>query len=153
MDDICRVYALSWKTAYRGMIPDDYLDALSETKWTSHLSKDSDRLLLAIDHDKIVGVSTYSAARDSAMAGWGEIISLYLLPSYYRKGIGTKLLKAAIKELTDIGYRQLYLWVLEDNRSARSFYEQNGFIFSGDRQADQIGGKTVYELRYICCIK
>ncbi|MFB0920937.1 MAG: GNAT family N-acetyltransferase [Oscillospiraceae bacterium] len=149
IDEISRIYALSWKTAYRGLIPDDYLDSISETRWSPLLRTESNRLLLALEDGKPVGASTYCEAREEKMKGWGEIISLYLLPSHYRKGIGSKLFSAAIAALTDEGYSEIYLWVLEGNQAARAFYERNGFICSGDINADNIGGAAVNELRYI----
>lgn len=153
ISEVSRVYELSWKKAYRGILPDDYLDALSETKWSSHLLRDADRLLLAKEGETIIGVSTYSPARDPSKTGWGEIISIYLLPSHYRRGIGTELLKAAVKELTTMGYKRIYLWVLEENIPARKFYEFNGFSDSGGFRTDTIGGRTVRELRYVYTIK
>ena len=30
---ISRIYALSWKTAYRNIVPQKYLDELSEDRW------------------------------------------------------------------------------------------------------------------------
>ena len=31
--DISRIYARSWKSAYRGIVPQEYLDALPEDRW------------------------------------------------------------------------------------------------------------------------
>ena len=149
VDDISRIYALSWKKAYRGIIPDDYLNSLSETRWSQRLKKDSDTLFLAVEDGILIGGSTYSPARDKAMEGWGEIISLYLLPSHYHKGIGTELFKTVIGELNRLGFEKIYLWVLEENHSARAFYESKGFTFNGDINIDDIGGKTVKEIRYV----
>ncbi|PKM73295.1 MAG: N-acetyltransferase [Firmicutes bacterium HGW-Firmicutes-16] len=149
IDEISSIYALSWKTAYRGIIPDDFLDAISETRWSPLLKAESNRLLLAIEDGKPVGVSTYCEARDEALKGWGEIISLYLIPSHYRKGIGSKLFSEVVDVLAEEGYSDIYLWVLEDNSAARAFYEKNGFMCSGDINPDNIGGRAVNELRYI----
>ena len=139
IDEISRIYALSWKKAYRGIIPDDYLNALSETRWSQRLKKDSESLFLAVEDGKLVGGSTYSPARDKALEGQGELISLYLLPSHYHKGIGTELFKAVINELNRMGFDKIYLWVLEENHSARAFYEKNGFTANGDINIDDIG--------------
>jgi len=150
--EISRIYALSWKTAYRGMIPDDYLDEISETRWSPVLRRDAKRLLLAAENARVVGAATYDAARDPKMSGCGEIISLYLLPSHYRKGIGTELFAAVVNALREAGFACIYLWVLEDNAPARAFYEKNGFFFNGDVNADNIGGRAVNEVRYVRCL-
>lgn len=149
LNDVSRVYAQSWKTAYRGIVPQDYLDDIQDNRWSSYLRNDVGRLLLATDGAQIVGAATYHAARDSDYAGWGEIISLYVLPAYYRRGLGTGLISAAIDALHTAGYANVYLWVLEDNTSARKFYEKKGFHFSGDILIAEIGGKSLRECRYV----
>ena len=153
IDAISRIYALSWKKAYRGIIPDDYLDSIPETRWSARLLPKPDRIVLAVLDEEIVGVSTFETARDEAMDGWGEVISLYLLPSHYGEGIGTKLFKAVINELVLEGYSNIYLWVLEKNTGARNFYEKNGFVFNGDVNADNIGGRAVNEVKYVLNLK
>lgn len=57
-DEISRIYALSWKTAYRGLIPDVFLDDISETRWSPLLEAKSNHMLLALEDGKPVGVST-----------------------------------------------------------------------------------------------
>jgi len=106
-------------------------------------------LWVVSDGKRIIGASTYALARDEKYSGWGEIISIYLLPEYFHQGIGTKLLRASMDELFTLGYSNFYLWVLEDNRSARRFYEKNGFRFNGDTMQSVIGGKPLSEIRYI----
>lgn len=149
LDDISRVYAQSWKTAYKGIVPQDYLDAIVDNRWSPYLKYDLARLILAVDGDQIMGSTTYRAARDEAYDGWGEIISLYLLPAYYRRGVGTKLFQTAVDALRAEGYANIYLWVLEENAPARRFYEKNGFCFSGDVMTVKIGGTPLRECRYI----
>jgi hypothetical protein len=40
------------------------------------------------------------------------------------------------------------LWVLEENRRARHFYERAGFAAPGDFLVDEIGGKSLREVLY-----
>ena len=47
-----------------------------------------------------------------------------------------------------MGYRNIFLWVLEKNLRARKFYEKEGFSMSDDYLDDNIGGKDVREIRY-----
>ena len=149
IDDVSRVYAQSWKSAYCGIIPQGYLDSIPETRWSGFLINELSNLWIVSDNGQIVGASTYSPARDKEYSGWGQIISIYLLASYFRRGIGTRLLQASMSELFSLGYDKIYLWVLEENHSARRFYEKNGFHFNGDILAENIGGKVLNEVRYI----
>jgi len=150
IDDVSRVYAQSWKSAYRGIVPQDYLDSsIPEDRWSKILLGELSNLWVVSDGKRIIGSSTYAPAKDEKYSGWGEIISIYLLPECFHQGIGTKLLRASMNELFTLGYSNLYLWVLEDNCSARRFYEKNGFRFNGDAMQSVIGGKPLSEVRYI----
>ena len=146
---VSRIYAQSWKSAYRGIVPQDYLDALPEDRWVKPLSRDVDCLWLAFNGTLPVGAATFGPARDKAMAGWGELVSIYLLPEYQGKGIGTALFQKAVHSLQNCGYTNLYLWVLEENHNARRFYEKMGWKPNGDRLSTLIGGKELTEIRYI----
>ena len=149
---ISRIYAQSWKSAYRGIVPQDYLDALPEDRWVKPLSQNPDHIWLGLDAALPVGTSTVGPARDKAMAGWGELVSIYLLPEYQGKGIGTALFQKAVHSLQNCGYTNLYLWVLEENHAARRFYEKMGWKPNGDRLSATIGGKELIEIRYIFTI-
>lgn len=149
IDDVSRVFALSWKDAYRGIVPDDYLKHLALNRWSAALEKERSNLWVADDNGKIVGVSSYGAARDEQYSGWGELKAIYLLPSVCRTGIGTKLLRASMQSLFDAGYNTLSLWVLEENYAARQFYEKNGFSFHGAKMPHPIGGKPLTVVQYV----
>ena len=45
----------------------------------------------------------------------GEIYALYILPAYWRQGLGTLLIGQAAQELTLMKHKSLCLWVLEKN--------------------------------------
>ncbi|MEG0377278.1 MAG: GNAT family N-acetyltransferase, partial [Eubacterium sp.] len=81
--------------------------------------------------------------------GWGEIISLYLLPEYMGRGLGTLLFERGICELARLGFEDIYLWVLEDNTRARSLYEKHKFVRSDKALEDCIGGKNLLEIQYV----
>ncbi|MFA6940251.1 MAG: GNAT family N-acetyltransferase [Clostridiaceae bacterium] len=65
------------------------------------------------ENEMPVGCAAYGKARDANFAKWGEIVSIYLLPDYFRKGYGQKLLRSAITDLKEKGYGNCYLWVLK----------------------------------------
>lgn len=95
------------------------------------------------------GVAAYGEARDEAFFGWGEIVSLYLMPDRFGCGLGGVLLNAALEELRGKGYQSAYLWVLEKNERARRFYEKHGFTAAGDALLCEIAGEPLTELRYV----
>ena len=142
------IYALSWQTAYQGILPQIYLDELKGNNWVEMLSKKKYTSIVILDGDKYVGVSAIGAARDEKMPGWGEIISIYLLPEYYGKGYGGPLFKYAVDSLESRGFKNIYLWVVEENIRAQKFYEKHGFQKNGDTLDFTLAGKELLDLRY-----
>ena len=149
---IANIYASSWKTAYKDIVPQDYLDKISENNWADKLRNSTSDAYILIENGKYIGTSSVCAARDEEMSGWGEIISIYLLPEYFGKGYGKPLFDNSVDALLDMGYNKIYVWVLEQNTRARKFYEKNGYKFS-DKKFINIGGKDLPEMRYIKIFK
>ena len=144
-----QIHALAWKAGYQGILPQSYLDALSPQLWISRMKQAVYQDFLLKDHGHYVAASSLSPARDKNMSGWGEIVSLYVLPEHIRKGYGSALLSYGIGQLQAQGLNNIYLWVLEENHRARAFYEAMGFVPNGDRAALPIGGAEWYEIRYV----
>ena len=82
------------------------------------------------------------------MTGWGEIISIYLLPEYFGKGYAKPLFDCSINTLIGAGFNSIYLWVRHENSRAKRFYEKQGFRHNGDTAVITIGGKELIEARY-----
>ncbi|MEW4414551.1 GNAT family N-acetyltransferase [Clostridium sp. AN503] len=147
--EISKIYEESWKYAYKGIIPQDNLDSIPKGRWSTNLDNPNWKTLICIDDGKIVGTSSFCKSRFKQFPDWGEIISIYLLPNYMGKGYGKTLMKSTLSELKRLGYKNIFLWVLEENIRARHFYEQFGFSPTNDFINDNIGGKELREIRYV----
>jgi RimJ/RimL family protein N-acetyltransferase len=151
--DISRIYALSWKAAYVGMVPQDFLDAIDDDRWVDKFSKDiGDGTLSALmicDSEAPVGCAAFGRSRDEKLPDWGEIVSVYLRPEYFGKGYGQALLGETVATLRGQGFERVYLWVLRENSRARRFYEKHGFEYSGDECTLEIMGEKLVDLRYV----
>ncbi len=145
---ISKVYEESWKYAYQGIVPQDYLDSISEGHWASHIEQAERKNLVVVQNGLIIGTAGFSKSRMEEMNGFGEIISLYFLPEYMRKGYGRLLLQAVVGELKKMGFDKVFLWVLEENRNARHFYEKCGFVQTERCLISNIGGKELKEVQY-----
>lgn len=145
---ISHVYEESWKYAYKGIIPQEYLDDIPKGNWVDYIDKQQQNTLVLIKENTIIGTASYCKSRYSDMLGFGEIVSIYLLPEYIGKGLGNRLLSESIKELESLGFSNIFLWVLEENYRARKFYEKNGFKPSNTYLEDNIGGKDLREIQY-----
>lgn len=162
--EMSRIHAASWKKAFLGMVPQDYLDRLPENHWQAvfpkNLEDGSLSAKLIYEGDFPIGVITYGSARTELPVGgvpgevfadyaaFGEVMSLYLLPEYYGRGYGRELLEVAREELLQT-YEGVYLWVLRENEQARRFYEKLGFAPTEETCLCQIDGKTLTDIRYV----
>ena len=147
LNAIRRIYEESWKYAYKGIIPQPFLDSIQQGKWCRTVQK-FDTLVMT-DGGIPVGTSSFCPSRWEKYIGYGEIVSIYFLPEYIGKGYGGALLKKAITELHERGFDKILLWFLEDNHRARHFYEKHGFICTDEFIEDNIGGKPLKEIMYI----
>lgn len=145
---ISRIYEESWKHAYRGIVPQAYLDRIPTGGWCNSIDTPDRHSLVLLDDVQIVGTASYSASRWHDWSGYGEIISIYILPDYCGKGHGKQLLSTAVDHLAKLGFHDILLWVLEGNDTARRFYERFGFQPSGAYLDDEIGGKPLREIQY-----
>ena len=146
---VSRVYEESWRYAYAGIVPQDYLDSIPAGRWAGFVDREGIHSLVMLDGDRIAGTLSVCRSRFPEMPEHGEIVSIYLLPQYMGRGLGAPLLNAAVAELHRMGFNDIFLWVLEENLRARRFYEKNGFCFCGRYLDDNIGGKPLREMMYV----
>ena len=145
--EISRIYEQSWKYAYKGIIPQDYLDSIPCGRW-ANLDAQNRKHLVAVHDSKLIGTASFCPSRWEQHKNCGEIISIYFLPEYIGKGFGRLLLQECVKELKKDGFDRIILWVLEENHAARRFYEKNGFVCTRELRQDNIGGKPLRETLY-----
>lgn len=147
------IYEESWRWAYRGIVPQTFLDALPVGRWQEFFDDRGVHTLVAVDGGVYAGTASFGASRFPDYGGEGEVISLYLRPEYTGRGLGRALIESAIASLANMGFDAVFLWVLEENAGARAFYERVGFRRSGEVLNDEIGGKPLRELRYVKYLK
>jgi len=147
-----RVHVRAWRAAYRGQMPDDYLDGLRpeerEAGWERGLRRDRarDPVLVAERDGRVVGFAVVRAAGDPE--GAGELAAINVDPDHWGTGAGRALLAVAHAELARLGYEEAVLWVLPGNHRARRFYEVAGWVADGTERTDEVLGVVVAEVRY-----
>lgn len=147
--EVSRIYEESWKAAYQGVVPQAYLDGIPAGLWAANLDQEERWSLVLEESGQLIGTSSVGPSRWRDYPDFGEVVSLYLLPEYMGRGYGGPLLEAAVKALAGQGFRDVLLWVLEDNRRARRFYEKHEFRPAGDVMEQEIGGKRLREVLYL----
>lgn len=152
--NVARVHVQAWQAAYRGIVPDDYLDSLSiekrEAIWKESIQRGIPELWVADFPLGIVGWVAFGSSRDSdAEAGAGELEAIYVAPEYWATGIGRALWLVAYRRLKELGFSSATLWVLAGNARAIRFYHAAGFQPNHDSQKEiSLGGKSLKEVRY-----
>jgi L-amino acid N-acyltransferase YncA len=152
---IASVHVRSWQIAYRGHMPDEFLDGLDVEKRANmwrQLTQDPGKIIFIAEDaaGNIVGFSALGPSRDSeANPSTAEVSAIYVHPEKWEKGIGRALLSASLGEVRKREFDQLTLWVLEANQRARSFYERFGFTQDGaTKDDDHWKNFVVREVRY-----
>lgn len=151
---ISHIFATSWRKTYRSFVPEDYLNRLPDDYWVPSIhswlmSGQLYGLLVYDDQQRPVGCAIYGRGRDEAYADWCEIVSIYLLPDSMRLGLGTQLLQEVMRLMREDGYERFYLWAIDGNRTADSFYDKNGFRRTEETFQYKIGGQDVSDVRYV----
>jgi GNAT superfamily N-acetyltransferase len=151
---IAAVHVASWRTTYRGIVPQAYLDGLSvdarALTWQRQLGNAADHTCTYIvedDGERIIGFAGGGPPRDGNPAYAGELYAIYLLRECQRQGIGRRLVRAVAERLAHEGMRSMLVWVLEDNPSRR-FYEALGGVLLPERQYFERGGARLAEVCY-----
>ena len=152
---IGRVRVAAWQAAYRGHMPDDYLDSLDPR---AHL--DELRAILAspqppfvlrvaeID-DAVAAFSILGRPRYQADADTLELWALNVAPSHWRRGIAHALVGQLFDDTRSAGASMLELWCIAANRAACALYESCGFIRTGqNRTTAVLTGHPLHEVEY-----
>ena len=148
------VHVRAWQAAYRGLMPDAYLDALSVAEraqqWrTALVSPAGQRTTRLVSEDEAGCVVAFTGAGPAPGARCGEIYVLNVDPSAWGHGHGRALLGAATEHLAREGFDRAVLWVHPGNSRARRFYEAAGWATDGTQQTTKVFGIEVPELRYL----
>jgi ribosomal protein S18 acetylase RimI-like enzyme len=147
-----RLHVRAWQAAYRGQMPDDFLDGLRaedrSAGWERYLSRGPARtaVLVAEQAGGVTGFASVGPAEDPQ--GIGELYAINVDPAHWGTGAGRALLVAAQAELARLGFDEAVLWVLPGNARARRFYELGGWVADGARRTADVLGVTVPEVRY-----
>ena len=152
---IARLHVASWQTAYRGALPDDYLEGLDLSErtrvWRERLADPETTVLLHEEDAALLAFCamgpTHDADGDPATT-W-DIYNLHVAPERKRSGIGGALFDLAAARGRERGMTRLTLWVVRQNEPARRFYEMKGMAPDGAEQTHPLApGASLWEVRY-----
>ena len=129
---IAALHARSWRAAYRGILPDDYLDGRATAELAAHWADIFERsrytdIALVLETDG--GIAGFIAARLGGEAPFDAVIdNLHIAPDQRGSGLGRPLLGAMAQVLADRGATNACLWLFDGNTAAGRFYARLGGI-------------------------
>ncbi len=149
-DALATAHIDGWRVGYRGVVPDEYLDAdefASSRRerwraWTWQMAMPESRMFVVTIQGRVVGFGqagpehadptlprSVSTHEDGER---GEIYGFYLHPTAWGSGAAGALMSRCEEFLRDEGFGSAVLWVLRDNPRAVAFYEKAGWHFTGE---------------------
>lgn len=121
----------SWKVEYREIIDPAWLDSMLLSERTNGLFSRYDNgvseFLIVTEDDVIIGAAVFGKSFTDGYPDDGEISAIYLDTNHIGTGLGSRLLAAVEARLIKMGYANLVLDVLTENKRAITFYQKHGY--------------------------
>ncbi|WP_461072886.1 GNAT family N-acetyltransferase [Streptomyces pseudoechinosporeus] len=152
---VAEIRVRGWQTAYKGMMPQPYLDRLDladeVSRRRTHFEQAGEGVvnLVAEWSGEVVGWSCHGPYRDGELPTKdAELYAIYVHPDHVSHGVGQALLRESTTRCATAGHDRMLLWVLKENARARRFYERAGFTPDGTEESWEVAGVSVPEVRY-----
>lgn len=152
---MAKVRVDTWRSAYKGIVPDEFLERLSyqstaegwqKAFWENR--KPGVAVFVAENEQKeIVGIAICGPEQSQDPIYRGEIYVLYVLPQYQNQGIGREHVAACVQHLIQqLAVETMLIWVMAEN-PYRRFYESLGGKLVREK-TKEIGGELISEVGY-----
>ncbi|WP_283130448.1 GNAT family N-acetyltransferase [Enterovibrio norvegicus] len=151
VDDIASIHVNSWKAAFTGRMPDNYIDSYTlqrrVAEWHQLLTSNTETVVVAELDSRVVGFLSFKMSQTHENAF--ELSKLYLCPTSYGKGVGSLLMHYFEKEVISHHVHQITLYVLDNNDAAIRFYTKHGFAFAEGAVSEEFEGEVIVDLLMI----
>lgn len=148
LEDIRELNRKSWEKAYRGIIPEEKLEENTGDYPHERLQgkmRDDKLLFLVAEVDgKVVGTINFCWSEENTHdfvnieQKEAQLRAVYLHPKYWKKGIGTELVKAGVEKIPE-KIEKLKVESLAENEIGRGFYSKMGFETVEQGQVELFG--------------
>lgn len=160
--EIARIQLVTWRTAYRALLPAAVLDEwdadAATASWRAAVASPptpGHGVLVALERSTVVGFAAFGPAElaggESAdPAGpTAEVSTLLVEPRWGRRGHGSRLLAAVADVARGGGAARLQVWLPEADTVSAGFYESAGWAPDGwARTLDTGDAEPLREIRW-----
>ena len=148
---LAEIQAESWEAAFTGILPDEKLKSHLDKQ---HIAQMYQRVL----NEHLAKRICSNARSKNALYGvmgrlpgrkhpdWAELICIHSRKGNWGRGYGSMMMEHILQEIKSAGFKQVGLWVFEQNIRARRFYEKHGFILTQERK-NSFGADEVLYLK------
>lgn len=151
IDGIAYVHAESWKTTYRGLLSDEFLDQITvegrRKLWIRNFTSPNPDEVMYVAEDEagqIIGFANGGARKEPDEYD-AELYALYLLKEHQGKGFGKQLIRSVALNLLEKNYNSFMTWVLAGNPAIHFYHRIGGE--SVTTKEIKIGNELVEEIK------
>lgn len=158
--EIARVQELTWRTAYRDVLPVALLDGwdadAATASWRAAITSPptpAHGVVVALDGGAVVGFAAYGPAEPAegeapSPAPTTEVAILLVEPRWGRRGHGSRLLAAVTDLVRGTGTRRLVTWLTDADDVSASFFGSTGWDRDGWARTLDTGTGPLREVRW-----
>lgn len=133
---VAAVYVESWNRGFAGRLPARGMTPALIGRWEHDLGAGVPwRWWVATDANDVIGFAGIGPSRDPVATGLGELDTIAVRPSWWRRGVGRALMTVALRQLAADNYLSAVLWTLADYPQGEMFYRSMGWAPDGARRA------------------
>ena len=151
---IAEIDVFSSRYAYRNVLSDEclYTDLTVEKRVPVHRAWIAEKRFVEYVYEDpgtgtVTGMMGVGPGEDDDKKGAWELHFLYVDPDHMRMGAGSELLRFFERKGREKGCPEFVVWVLEENETARKFYEKHGYRPDGKEKIFKRWNKR--EIRYV----
>lgn len=154
---VANIRFLGWKTAYKGIVDDEFLDSLDENELIEKFKSNylSGGFIVAEQGEEIIGFCRYFFD-NSFSANMNdidcELLAIYIRPDKKHMGVGKKLFAFVITEFYQANKNKMILWCIKDNKPSIDFYIKRGGNIETEKKV-LIGKKEYTEVGIVYNVK
>lgn len=149
LEAIARVLVDTWRTTFRRLLSDEFLDGISyayqRERHLRTMVRPNTAYFVAetAGTGEVIGFANGGPNRHHEYPYAGELYAIYIREEFQRRGVGKRLFCTLAAQLLQSGFTSMLVWVLVSNPN-RGFYERVGGRLTA-RRPIELGPETVDE--------